>query len=302
LRRRSAALFLMATDSPHVADALASEMQVGLLRVKNPEIDPDPKARDAYLTAEALVLLHHASETLIRLYRAHSGSPACPWIEISRRTHPGDLPKWLSTLPETLDTENALRDVMTVFRGYPTFEATAGMLYSTEEEWNEQSDGLVALLKHLAYVLVQDAPVYNAAKHGLAALAGESSMGIGQLEDPVIFSDGPSISVLRVKRETDTWHQETTWISQDGALATTFLVANQIESLWSIARNKYLDEPGGALPGITPEKVQGAIHPAALLTNEPASMLGTLGIELSYYANAPAKRAHQHRERPRRRT
>ncbi len=51
------------------------------------------RKRERFITAEAEVLLHHASEALLRLYLAHEpvigadGPPAihpCPWLQIAR--------------------------------------------------------------------------------------------------------------------------------------------------------------------------------------------------------------------------
>jgi hypothetical protein len=44
----------------------------------------DADGRDRFITADSWVLLHRASETLLRLYLAHAGDGPCPVLEIAR--------------------------------------------------------------------------------------------------------------------------------------------------------------------------------------------------------------------------
>lgn len=46
--------------------------------------DADEEDLSRYAVAESSVLLHHAAETLFRLYLAHRELPPCPWLEVSR--------------------------------------------------------------------------------------------------------------------------------------------------------------------------------------------------------------------------
>jgi hypothetical protein len=55
--------------------------------------EDDAEARDRFLTADSWLLLHHASETLLRLYVAHATNGPCPALEVARGRGPGDFKK-----------------------------------------------------------------------------------------------------------------------------------------------------------------------------------------------------------------
>ncbi len=55
----------------------------------------DEQAHQAFISAEAEVLLHHASEALLRLYFAHADNAPCSWLEDGRqRAVEPDLPEY----------------------------------------------------------------------------------------------------------------------------------------------------------------------------------------------------------------
>ncbi len=188
--QRLISLLLMVADSEHVASALRDGVGIGTFAVKNAERRPENEAT-AYAATEAIVLLHHATEALFRLYFAHVGAPPCPWLEVSRVTFGGEFKKKLDSLLSSLDTPETRSDVAKVFRGADTYGAVRSAFSGTEEQWAEQINGIVELLRLVGSRLINEGPLYNAAKHGFTVVAGERGIKLNAGPGVIIGRDGP---------------------------------------------------------------------------------------------------------------
>jgi hypothetical protein len=96
IKMRIESLSLMACTDEQLAPAFGSERSITTPRVADdvPEASatfgamepPDLAARKRYLRMESVMIAHHASEALLRLFFAHVDHPECPWLGMSAST------------------------------------------------------------------------------------------------------------------------------------------------------------------------------------------------------------------------
>jgi len=108
-----------------------------------------------------------------------------------------------------------------------------------EGVWEEAIQNLSEYLDYYAAYFLDAAP-YNAAKHGLALLAGQSGIELGAGDDPVPFIKraGPALVYLDIERDGKSgeprWAKVTKWIVLRRALAMTHMGCRLIEEIWKI--------------------------------------------------------------------
>lgn len=222
-------------------------LKLGLLEVHrskaNSPGDTDPEERERFAIAESQVLLHHAAETLLRLYLGHEGLPPCPWLEIVRVRTPGQFKSLLNKRFEgNLDIEERRRRVAAAFHGSASRESFNPV--PPEEKWNAANDNVEAFLGHFARLVVEDSGLYNSAKHGLTILVGERSMSLG--DGKVVSAAGKAVSYLDMRREgpgAPRWAMATSWAEVDRSLGFVQMATLLIDTLWSVARARYVAHP-----------------------------------------------------------
>ena len=208
----------------------------------NREADEAQLAEDQrrFVISEAEGLLHHVSETLLRLYFAHEGLPACPWLEIARERHPGDFKRkvdqrFLSRIP----SDQRRAKLAPVFHG--AAERTAFGDDLPEADWTQSLDNIESFLVHYAQVFLEPG-VYNAAKHGLAVRPGESMVQLG--ESDLLKQEGPSIEYLAERKDSDgqrRWGRATKWIDVERTIGFIYMATRLIEAIWGIGRGRYVE-------------------------------------------------------------
>jgi hypothetical protein len=85
--------------------------------------EDDSEGRSRFVTADAWLLLHHASETLLRLYLAHDQDAPCPALEVARERRPGSFKEKVRT--RFISSQRSLEHCAEngrVFYGSPTAE------------------------------------------------------------------------------------------------------------------------------------------------------------------------------------
>src|SRR5688572_491801 len=85
-------VILVAGAADRLSDILREGVRAGTIEFEwKPDPDPEVERRDQeqlaedeerFTITEAEVLLHHASETLLRLYLAHEALPESPWLDL----------------------------------------------------------------------------------------------------------------------------------------------------------------------------------------------------------------------------
>ena len=207
---------------------------------REPEDILDDNKAMKYAALESMVLLHHAAESMLRLYLAHANRSPCPWVEIAKLRNFAEFKRRVAELRDSLSEPEVMNDLEEVFMW--AHEPAAFPRVSEHLRASNQA-GLRLMIEYAATVLLEDAPVYNAAKHGIAVLAGDVNL---ELEE-VLRAEGPSLTTLE-EIELDgarKWAKRTRWVHPTRSLTTTFVIANMIRSLWESARGHYL---GGGDP------------------------------------------------------
>lgn len=202
LQQRLRALVLGASRDDRVREAMAEGLEWGTLKMGFPadgDIYEDT-AIGQFVTLDATVLLHHAAESLMRLYFAVEALPPCPWVEVGRLRE-GAFKQRLRAFIAAVEQEPTRGNLLRASAGYRTFKeleaacATTGAAVPvTEEKWDKSGDAVALLMSHIAHVLVDDAPGYNAAKHGLAVLGGEAAARLGAGEVLDVSGSVPDLS------------------------------------------------------------------------------------------------------------
>jgi hypothetical protein len=209
-------------------------------RIDDASIDP-VGVRD-YVTIESQVLLHQASETLIRLFFAHAGRPECPWLEVARETNFGAFKAGVSSqLLEcsTLELTAMTRDVFLSVKPAALGLSTADVELAVAN--------IAGFLTTLARRWLDEAHAYNSLKHGLAVVPSATSLSFMAegTSDARIMGDGPTMAYLESERVGThrEWKQTTRWLDVNESLALTQVARQMIDSLWQTGRARYDSGP-----------------------------------------------------------
>jgi hypothetical protein len=206
------------------------------------ERDKAAKSAEHFVIAEAEVLSQHAGETLLRLYLAHEARPLCPWLDVSRLRSPAAF-KELVRRRFGVDSDPSdpahLAAVARVFHLTDDW-ASLSPVPPPQSEWNRSVENIEGYLRHFARQFLNRAGLYHAAKHGLALRPTEMSM---KLDDgSVLSADGPVMQYLQIRDDDGQprWSEVTHWVRSDMQMALVFRACQLIETLWEVARIRYL--------------------------------------------------------------
>lgn len=244
-------LLLSASHGLEMVQLLEQGVHVGVFSMSvegeavSDQLDEEQKEdQDAFVTLETEVLLHHVSETLLRLYLAHENSPPCPWISISRERSPRRFKKRVSGLLDRLHTPEGEDGLVRLLLG-PADRAAFSNPSFSEREWRELIDNSRLWLSWFArYIL--DGDVYNAAKHGLAVHSKRSGTKVAIDGKDLMEAAGPALEFLHSVRldgeEDRKWQRTTKWVHWDRLFGAIHIACQLIERLWTVARWRYREE------------------------------------------------------------
>lgn len=248
IKMRFRVLSLMAVPDPFLAPAFAVDRQIASIRFGGGEVPP-PDVRMRYLRTETVAIVHHASEALLRLYFAHLDHPECPWLGMSTST---DFAKFKERVGNTLEAGLNREDIAVLFLGGS--DPADAAIEVSQEEFDGTIDALEFLLEDSADRFLSDSFLYNAVKHGLTAidLDDESAQMVCTSHDgtSVPMHKGPAHVYLHQKLHPTAKVSEGQWfVSIDNPnperdLTVTYLITQAIDSLWAVARRRYLGQPG----------------------------------------------------------
>lgn len=196
-----------------------------------------------YVTADTEVLHHQIAETVVRLFFAHAGGSRCPWIDVSdewhiRRFREKVQRHILKPRPEDL-TEACRR----AFLGdWPEPPEGLTELFS-REQWDDATLNLAKFLQHFAAQYMEEAGLYNAAKHGMAVNASTGRFRILDEDGNGFGHEGPSLSYLeRTQDAPDTNSYQV--VQRFVGLLSTWLVCSDgvrmMHNLWHWGRARHL--------------------------------------------------------------
>lgn len=248
IKMRVESLSLMACSDDQLAPLYATDRTIGsaFLGAMPP---PTPDARQRYVRMEAVMIAHHASEALLRLFFAHVEHSECPWLGMSAST---DFVEFKAKVAAALDNGFDREQIAAVFLGGVSRVESCIQLSDTEFE--DAIDGLEMLLADCANRVLGDAFVYNAVKHGVSAVAIDDDQAQVAWRshdgERITLHKGPVHVYLHKKASPDAARDEAHWwLTMDDSnpgreLSVSVLITKALDSLWDVARRRYLGESG----------------------------------------------------------
>ncbi|WP_179273328.1 MULTISPECIES: hypothetical protein [unclassified Rhodococcus (in: high G+C Gram-positive bacteria)] len=279
LMMRIESLSLMVASVAALAPAFAENRRVGVADF-GPMSPPDEQARRRYIQSEAVIILHHSAETLLRMFLAHVGYEQCPWLGIASSRTPREFKDKCIEITKAGVKRD---DVARIFIG-GTDPRDAGIRV-TDEEFEESVEALTRLLYFCATRFLDESFLYNAAKHGLATVHLDDSTKFvfdnGSLEGPVTFSSGAMLTYLHKQEKPGAtsgpeWFVSATGSLPDQGLAVAVLIQRAVGSLWDVARRRYT----GASGSITIFSTKVLIDAIYAAVNESLNVVRTISFEL----------------------
>src|SRR5680860_1193215 len=220
----------------------ATEVSYGDLSMPRPD-DFAPAERARAIALESTMLVHHAGESLMRLYMAHRDEPRCPWLTVAKLTFPKVKPQVAKfARPDYSWPEG---DLERVFLGGSSLQEAG--IKVPEERWTESVEALGVLMRQTAQRITSQAALYNAAKHGLVGIPGEGFKLTMSTPDggDVSVANGPTVTYLRhPERPGEKWSAQTDVVDIETDFASVHVMTVALHNLWAVARRRYLAQPG----------------------------------------------------------
>lgn len=256
-------LMLAGSRQSELARLLAKGVEFGGMTIgptesaTDDEMLPVDDCLDPFLTIESQQLLHHASETVLRLFIVHGTQAAVPWVEMSSQRSPKEF-------KEQICLEFVENSPSPDLIGYVCLGNSRCPPEKVSSDWDGAIDGITAFLRTFAVHILEEANLYNAIKHGLGVTAGDAVATIGGQQ----LGFGTSVEYP----ESDTWNEgsrpwslTTRWIDLTQSLGLTTVAIEMIGSIWKLGRYRHL---GGTAAGnlffpvtLRPNDLQGPNRP-----------------------------------------
>lgn len=206
---------------------------------------------ERFRVLECTVLAHHAFEALVRLYLAHAIDTTCPWLEVAGETS-------FAAFKSRVKEEIIDRSVSSL-----TEQAVPLVFLGSLDVTDEQRTlacNTASFLRSFARTWLDEAHLYNAAKHGLAVVPGRASLALGDTEGTLrSFGNGTAIDFLESgpwQDDVRQWSLTTVWTSAEETLVKIEVACMLINSLWAVARRRFRVDTGTinvVLPSLLPK-------------------------------------------------
>lgn len=256
-------LSLMLCNEDQLAPAYAVERSINGVQLGG-TTPPSAEKRKRYMKTEAVIILHHSVEMILRLFYAHVEYTDCPWqgmaSEVNFATFKAKVDK---SLADGFD-RSVIADIF--LGGASPQDAAIAM---SVEDFEDAIDGIDLLLRECCSRLLSESFLYNAIKHGLSTIAlDEETQFARTLPDGevVVGHKGPMFAYMHKARRPGPkkdgereWFVTMAGTKTERDLALSLLVANAIESLWDVARRRYTGR-GGTIRYISKSVVETAIY------------------------------------------
>lgn len=264
--RRLQVLLALAASSEAERRAETVTHKFGKIEITIPSISDEEDEEDDYkrfVLVEAEMLVHHAAETLLRMFIAHSGTPQVPWIEMSKLRGPGELKRRLKAMRRRSGSKGLRDEIGHAFLGHGDIPAHWDDDQRAKHE--QARNDISEYLDYFTGLLLEREQSYNAVKHGLAMQAGEPAIKVGDIEE--LSAKGPAISHLDHRRGEEghsEWVVSTTWIPLELDLSLAHIGARLLSVLWEVARIRYakwpIPEGGLSIPSIPLSEIRKAAY------------------------------------------
>lgn len=248
INMRIEVLSLMLCDEEVLAAAYATPRRLKGLTLGS-TTPPDAEKRKRYIQTEAVVLLHHAVELILRLFYAHTDPEHkdCPWMGVASLTLFSKFKEKVAASLEAGFDRSLIAE--TFLGGADPAEACIAM---SPEQFTDAIDGLELLLSECARRLLSEAFLYNAIKHGLSTISLDEDTVIAASTPHmgrVVGHRGPLFAYMhKARRHGDTsnneWFVSMTGATTESDLALAVMVAKAVESLWNVGRRRLTGKSG----------------------------------------------------------
>lgn len=279
INMRINALTLMACDEATLEPAFKTEREIGSVSFPGMAV-PSESDRRRYIQTEAMMIVHHASEALLRLFFAHVDHPECPWLGMADELGAN---QFKDRIGEAFKHGFNPDEIATVFLGGDS--PTDAALSMTKEEFDAAVEGVDRLLWDCALRVTNDSFLYNGGKHGLTSIEvadEEARFRWSQGDKQLDLHVGSVHAYLHKMRNPTANKKERMWFfsmtdsNPQRDLAIARYAASAIGSLWAVARRRYLGAPGSILC-FSKGSVEVAIYGPV---NEAANLMKRFGMEL----------------------
>ena len=279
-------LMLVAGKDEELARLINEGLSFGLVSIGKREPEPykdtDRESALQFVALEAEVLLHHATETLLRLFLAHSGAPPSPWLVLSRLRNFREFKKQIEKRFLTDEPGDRRSDIAEVF--YGTHEPSDYAPPPSEADWAETIQSIDRFLVGFSATLLGNAHLYNAAKHGLAVKPGEHGLTLGDKEDPIIQRHGMALHYLEVVDSK--WRRKIEWVETGTSVVRILVAAQLMEQMWTVGRRRYTETEDETDVRIWKDAVHTVINNGALKEmGVGKGALKSMSESLLYYAH-----------------
>ena len=215
------------------------------------EFDPELLSRgeiETYVAAEAQVLLHHVGEVLVRFVLGHLGFPRCPWLEISALSEFRAFKNMVRSLVDT-DRDDLERRI-------------DGLLFGESPAADDARREFIAVATETVVAaarrVLDDSPLYNAAKHGFAVLSDRTAVEF-RIEPPDdesaddraqreavekwMSDKGLTLESLEwiydKRTKVRQWRTAVRFVDPGHDLALAWLTIRVLSNVWRITKTRY---------------------------------------------------------------
>lgn len=246
IKMRAETLALHACRDDVLAPVYASDRRIGKSISVNATSVPHSQQRYKYIRMEAVTIVHHASEALLRLFFAHVDFPECPWLGMSTST---DFAKFKAQVRAALEEGFNQQDIAEVFLGGSDPE-DAGIKMG-KNKFKETITAIDLLLVDCANRFLEESFLYNAVKHGLTAIDTDAKMNwTFDGSEPIPILNGFVHGYLHKKLNPTAKNEDGQWFlsladsNPERDLAVTTVITYALDSLWDVARRRYMGVQG----------------------------------------------------------
>lgn len=259
MRIESVSLMLCTDDVLRPAFSSARSIRSTFFGAMEP---PSDESRRRFVVTESNLIFHHAAETLLRMFYAHLEQEDCPWLGIASSV---DFTEFKRKLDRDLKAGFDRDNIAQIFLG--GVSAADAQIHLADDEFDDGVDAVALLLRYAAERYLSESFVYNAAKHGLSSVMVDNATMEFESESSgrIRLHNGDLQTYLHknrlpgVKNEPVQWFVSATGTLPDQDLAVSLLIQRAIESLWNVARRRYLAQQGQILV-LTTNEVELCIY------------------------------------------
>jgi len=235
--------------------------------------DDERAHQEQFLTTESIALLHHVSETLLRLYFAHASLVPVPWLALVAERNPNAFKDRVRRrfLEVSADSPEEEAELATVFFGAPGRAALSPE--PAQDAYEEGLRNIARWMRFFAREFIRNANLYNSVKHGVAIQPGRSQLAVSidGVEEPFLSAQGTSVTFVEQKAMggRDAWHLTTVWLEPSHLTAAASVGIKLMYQLWNLGCTRYsdADPPGLKLfENLDFEKFAAATEPPGVQT------------------------------------